>query len=57
MATVWLRLQREDECLPLFESEDPELIRAVVDKIVDRVGELRNEAPELSDLRRGDHDG
>ena len=57
MATVWLRLQRVDESLPLFESEDPQLIRAVVDKIVERVGDLRNEAPELRDLRQEDHDG
>ena len=57
MVTVWVRVQREDEAWPLFESEDPEIVRGVVDTILERMGVPRNEPAELRDLRRGDHDG
>ena len=56
MASVWITLRREDEAWPLFESEDPELVRGVLDTILERVGVLRDEPRALSDLRRGDHD-
>ena len=57
MVTVWVKVQREDETWPVFESEDPELVRKVVDAILDRLGIPRAEPRALRNLRQGDLDG
>lgn len=54
MVTVLVKVQRADEPRPLFESEDPELVRRVVETILDRIGAPRSEPRELARLRRGE---
>lgn len=51
MVNILVKVQRADESWPLFESEDPELVRRVVEAILDRLGAPRREPAALRKLR------